>query len=101
MAQHQRAKLLKQTTGIAGLITMLLPAVGQARTLDFTDDGDSYQVARAANPDARDAKILHDGASTGSNHRATKAEHEPAPMLARYRERSRFDGRGAIIDLVS
>ena len=101
MAQHQRAKLLKQTTGIAGLITMLLPAVGQAKTLDFTDDGDTYQVSRAVNPDSTGDAIGQAEIISSSGQETFRAEHEPASMMARYRERSRFDGRGAIIDLVS
>ena len=95
MNPAQRAKVLKPSRGLAGFLALLMPVVSQGNTVEFKSDGDTYHAEKnvmTATPSIADVAVerpnqLQYGRST--------------TVHSRYRERSRFDGRGAIVDLVT
>ena len=99
MNSSQRARVLKPSKGLAGLFALLMPVVTQGNTVEFQSIGDTYHAENKAAPahisDDRPAqrRAIDDCRKTPTETR--KAFH------CRYRERSRFDGRGAIVDLVT
>ena len=99
MISSQRAKVLKPSRGLAGFLALLMPVVTQGNTVEFKSDGDTYHAEKnmgSGNPGVVDSvsDIALSKPSPEKYGRATTAQ-------SRYRERSRFDGRGAIVDLVT
>ncbi|MBV71973.1 MAG: hypothetical protein CMH52_11640 [Myxococcales bacterium] len=99
MTASQRAKVLKPSRGLAGFLALLMPVVTQGNTVEFKSDGDTYHAEKNVGSENRGVveSVTANALSTLSPEKYSRA----TTAQSRYRERSRFDGRGAIVDLVT
>ena len=91
--QHRQRR---QTGGIAGLFAFFLQLFAPGPTVDFKPVGDTYQAAdtRHRAQESTALAVVEEPCS-----RINAGPSNPVTYTSRYRERSRFDSRGAIVDL--
>jgi hypothetical protein len=97
MNKQKRARLVAPVTGIAGFFAFLLQFFAGGTTVDFRPVNDTFQSDEGrGQSEARTT----DGVALNSLAMTEIKQREPL-YKTRYRERSRFDGRGGIVDLRS
>ena len=91
-----RARVIRPATGLAGFIAFIIQLFASGPTVDFHSVDDTYQAAESRRHTQTPASKVGP-VETGMVVVNTTASQ---PLYkARYRERTRFDGRGGIVDL--
>jgi len=93
---HERARVIRPASGLAGFFAFFFQLFASGPTVDFHPVDDTYQAD----------EIRHVTKPIGPRTMTTEMGLVPVktppgqPLYkARYRERTRFDGRGGIVDL--
>ena len=97
MNRNKRARLVTPATGIAGFFAFLLQLFVGGSTVEFRPINNTFQSDEG--PLRSEVKVT-DGVALTSLALSRTGQREPL-YKTRYKERSRFDGRGGIVDLRS
>jgi hypothetical protein len=93
---HDRARVIRPASGLAGFFAFFFQLFASGPTVDFHPVDDTYQadeVRQITKP------ILPKPVTTETGLVPTKTLSTQPLYKTRYRERTRFDGRGGIVDL--